>query len=217
MSLLNKSILVLIIFSSLSVNAQNQASEKSFNILLKQFDQYVGVKVPNCELIDENGNSVNLHEINCKLMVMDFWASWCVNCIRDFPESLKLYEKLIDNGFDSILWISISVDQDTVVWKKTISRLEVPGRNFLLNIESAKEDFHINEYPTYILLDEEKRILGFEIPSPHEGSYMEYFICKAFEGQTVAESFKKAIDIRDGFCYSTQYYNDWKEAKKLTQ
>ena len=216
MNLLFKITLLLISTYLLPVNAQKKATEESFKILYDRFNMYEGEKVPDCALLADNGEIIQLYELDCEVMILDFWASWCSNCISDFPDSIELIERLKNHGYESIKWISLSVDADTSAWQKTMLRLQVPGSNYLISQYEALEKFHVIDYPSYIILDKNKRILGYDILAPYSGSYMEYFICEAFKGQSAAVSFSKAIDIRDGYCYPSEYFKDWKETYNLT-
>lgn len=49
------------------------------------------------KLIDEDGNSFNFTETKGKVIVINFWATWCPPCIAEMPSLQKLYEKYGDN------------------------------------------------------------------------------------------------------------------------
>ena len=50
-------------------------------------------KAPDFTLSDINGKSLSLSSMRGKVVVLDFWGSWCVWCIRGIPDMKKYYEK----------------------------------------------------------------------------------------------------------------------------
>ena len=67
-----------------------------------------GVAMPNIEGVDSEGNKISLASIENKIVLVDFWASWCKPCIEAFPKMEKMYQEFKDvkigeaEGFD---WI----------------------------------------------------------------------------------------------------------------
>jgi thiol-disulfide isomerase/thioredoxin len=61
------------------------------------------------EFIDAiSGNAVSLRKLRGKVVVIDFWATWCGPCVAEMPEMKKLYSKYHDRGVD---FIGVSLDQ----------------------------------------------------------------------------------------------------------
>lgn len=58
-----------------------------------------GIKAPDFILKDVNGKQVSLHELKGKVVVLDFWATWCVPCIASMPAMEKVAEKHTDVVF----------------------------------------------------------------------------------------------------------------------
>ncbi len=56
-----------------------------------------------------DGRVVDLSKMNGKVVLIDFWATWCGPCVGEVPNVVKTYEKLHDKGFEII---GISLDQD---------------------------------------------------------------------------------------------------------
>ena len=70
---------------------------------------HVGMKAPDLALPDPNGKIRRLSDLRGKLVLLDFWASWCVPCRRANPEVVRLYHKYKDKGFTVY---SVSLDGD---------------------------------------------------------------------------------------------------------
>jgi thiol-disulfide isomerase/thioredoxin len=74
---------------------------------------HVGETAPGFTLKDFNGKSVSLSDYRGKVVIIDFWASWCAPCRSSMP-GLKGLHKLKDNGYDDVigLWESASASQN---------------------------------------------------------------------------------------------------------
>jgi len=67
-----------------------------------------GNPAPAFTLQDLNGNNVSLADFKGKVVILDFWATWCPPCIKEIPDFIELYQKYKDKGF---AMLGISLDQ----------------------------------------------------------------------------------------------------------
>jgi|SRR6476660_4969351 peroxiredoxin len=79
----------------------------------------VGEKASEISLPDTKGSNLSLSSLQGKVVLIDFWASWCGPCRRSEPELKKLYEKYQSKGFEIY---GISVDEDKFAWKTAIKQ-----------------------------------------------------------------------------------------------
>ena len=77
----------------------------------------VGQSAPEISLPGTNGNIINLSSLKGKVVLIDFWASWCGPCRRANPSVVKLYEKYKDKGFEVF---GVSIDSKKNGWLKAI-------------------------------------------------------------------------------------------------
>jgi peroxiredoxin len=87
-------------------------------ISLNLFSQMrTGQNATDLSLPDLNGKMVTLTDLKGKVVLIDFWASWCGPCRHNNPRLLKLYKKYHDKGFEIY---GISLDEDIDSWKKAV-------------------------------------------------------------------------------------------------
>jgi len=112
-----------------------------------------GQNAVDLSLPDLNGKTVSLSEFKGKVVLLDFWASWCGPCRHNNPRLVKLYNKFHDKGFEIY---GVSLDEDTKSWKKAV-------RNDKLNWVQVIDDkgwdaisivtYGINFIPSSFLID----------------------------------------------------------------
>ena len=68
-----------------------------------------GAKMPEIGLTDLSGKTVNVASLAGKVVVIDFWATWCAPCKEELPVLQKLYKKYAAQG---LVVVGVSVDKD---------------------------------------------------------------------------------------------------------
>ena len=79
----------------------------------------VGEMAPDIELADVNGNLKKLSSLKGKVVLLDFWASWCGPCRMENPNVVKAYREFESKGFTVF---SVSLDQNKDKWLGAISK-----------------------------------------------------------------------------------------------
>ena len=79
----------------------------------------VGDVAKDIELRTVNGKQVKLSDYRGKIVLVDFWASWCGPCRKANPGLLALYSKYKQQGFEIF---GVSLDEDKSAWKKAIAK-----------------------------------------------------------------------------------------------
>jgi thiol-disulfide isomerase/thioredoxin len=80
-----------------------------------------GGSAPDFSQSTPEGKPLSLSDFRGKVVLLDFWASWCGPCRRENPNVVKVYEKYKDKGFE-ILGISLDRDRD-----KWLAAIEADG------------------------------------------------------------------------------------------
>jgi thiol-disulfide isomerase/thioredoxin len=107
------------------------------------------VKVPEISLKDTSGKTVTLSSLKGKVVLIDFWASWCGPCRRANKHLKTLYAKYKDQG---LVILSISVDEDKSAWKKAINEDKTTWLHVLDDMNYANA-WKIQYIPTTFIVD----------------------------------------------------------------
>ena len=131
-----------------------------------------GATAPDFTANDINGKPFTLSSLKGKVVILDFWASWCVPCRKSNPHMKALYEKYHDKGLDMV-YVSDD-DGNPEAWKKAVEKDGLTGngfhhvlRGFKMNRETGERDttndisekYAIHFLPTKYLIDREGRIV----------------------------------------------------------
>ncbi|MEI6266129.1 MAG: TlpA disulfide reductase family protein [Sphingobacteriia bacterium] len=113
-----------------------------------------------------DGNIVDVAALKGKVILIDFWGSWCVPCRLSHPALKELYAKYESKGFEIIgisnEWSSgQSIAVQTSKWKKAVKEDGINWLHILYNpeIRDLVKEFDINAYPTKFLIDQNGKFI----------------------------------------------------------
>lgn len=101
---------------------------------------------------------------------IDFWATWCKPCIREFPDLAILKEEYKD---ENIKFVSISIEQERDQWVSYVNRENLTGYHYWVDLPNKKiydEGFNITMIPRFVLIDDEGNIVDANAPRPSSGA-----------------------------------------------
>ena len=120
----------------------------------------VGVEAPDSTLPDTNGVIVSLKDLRGKVVVVDFWASWCRPCRMENPNMVKLYQKYHEKGLEIL---GVSLDGDRESWMKAIHQDGLYWTQVSdlkrWNCAAARQ-YNVTGIPFTLLLDKEGKIVA---------------------------------------------------------
>ncbi|HWB63996.1 MAG TPA: TlpA disulfide reductase family protein, partial [Chitinophagales bacterium] len=92
----------------------------------------VGKPAPDIDLKNPEGKTIKLSSLKGKVVLLDFWASWCGPCRMEMPNVVAAYKKYKDKGFTVY---SVSLDRDADAWKGAIKNLGMVWENHVSDLK----------------------------------------------------------------------------------
>jgi thiol-disulfide isomerase/thioredoxin/Tfp pilus assembly protein PilF len=118
---------------------------------------------PNFQFQSLQGDQFTLQQLKGRVLVMDFWATWCPPCRASVPELKDLTRKYSTN---KLVLISVSADDDEVAWKDFIAKKAMEWPQYRDANHAVLDAFNVHSYPTYLVIDGDgiikKRIVGLD-------------------------------------------------------
>ncbi len=133
--------------------AQYKAIKESLEIEKKQQEMANGTTpAPAFTLKDLEGKDVSLSDFKGKWVILDFWGSWCIWCIKGFPELKEAYAKYKDK----LEVIGIDCNETEEAWKAGVAKYELPWVNvYCPKGNPLFEQYGIQGFPTKAIIDPE--------------------------------------------------------------
>jgi cytochrome c biogenesis protein CcmG/thiol:disulfide interchange protein DsbE len=125
----------------------------------RESSQTQGAMAPDFMLKDIEGRDVRLSQYRGKVVLLEFWATWCPPCKATIPELVAVQNKFGDRGF---ALLGVSVDEDLDLAQKLSKFSKEHGINYsvLLGNEKVHRAYHVGSIPVSFLIDKEGRIIN---------------------------------------------------------
>ncbi len=132
-------------------------------------------KAYNFNLLDQNGNPVQLADFTGKNVYLNFWASWCLPCIAEINNHNEIQRTYNNKNFITIM---ISVDEDINAWKKALSNYD---KNIIqLNVKGMEnevvEKYNVKSIPKSFMINKDGIIIHSTVPSPTNINVHKYLL-----------------------------------------
>jgi peroxiredoxin len=124
---------------------------------------------PNFTLKDEDGKSVQLSDYRGKVVLLNFWATWCGPCKIEIPWFVEFERKHKDQGF-AVVGISMDEDGWQVV-KPFVSDAGINYRILMANDSVAQLYGGVDSLPTTFIIDRDGRIAAVHVGLVSKSSY----------------------------------------------
>lgn len=136
----------------------------------------VGQQAPEIALSKTDGSSFSLSSLKGKVVLIDFWATWCAPCVGEQPELKTLYETFSDQVKGQKFEIlGVSLDKNKESWQKAIDRfgigwIQVSDLKFWKS--PVAKAYEIEELPFNVMIDGQGKIIAKNL----HGKELEEFI-----------------------------------------
>jgi thiol-disulfide isomerase/thioredoxin len=145
----------LIYLQALSVLAQEASSART--------------PAPNWKLTDLNGKRVSLSDFSGKVVILDFWATWCMPCRIEIPHFVELQKQYGANGL-AVIGVSLD-EQGPDVVKRFVKQFEVNCSILIGNEKIAEKYGGIVAVPTTFVIDRQGRIVSQHVGYDDKASF----------------------------------------------
>ena len=120
----------------------------------------IGQFAPEISLPSPDGKEIALSSLKGKLVLIDFWASWCGPCRKEMPNVVKIYSKFKNKGFEIY---GVSLDQDKEKWMEAITKdginwPQVSDLKYWDNV--AAKIYNVQGIPYTVLIDKDGKIIA---------------------------------------------------------
>ena len=107
------------------------------------------------------GTKTSLSQFKGNVLLVDFWARWCGICIKNIPYLKKLIAEMKNRPLKVI---SVSIDDNPVIWKKAIKKNSFPGVDLYDSNGLLSTYFKVLWVPRYIIIDSDGTVANKDAP-----------------------------------------------------
>ncbi len=160
--------------------------ESGYKYLIIDYVKAIQRTNPGQMYIDFTQKDVNGHDFTmssfigkAKVIILDFWASWCPDCRKENPQLVKVYNKYKDKGLDIV---SVSLDTDENAWKKGIADDNLSWMNHVSDLKgwnnAVANQYTIAFIPQNLILDQNGKIIEKNLPMEKLDEFLSGFLKK---------------------------------------
>lgn len=167
----------------------------------------IGQFCPNISLTkitNTNKKTINISDFKGKLLILDFWATWCAPCVNAMPENNMLQQKLMDK----VQFLLVGNQSKKIIDTYIKSIEKVKGIRFVL--PSIYEDdllsqmFPHHYIPHYVWINQNGKVIAIS----NADHITEENITKAFSEENISLAVKQDRKLRTNINYTKPFYNE---------
>ena len=142
----------------------------SFSAFAAKSNKKEDVKMPNIVLYDQYGKKHSLEEYKGKVVVINYWATWCGYCVRELPEFEKVYKEFGSNKKDVVILgvagpktkenpNNVDVEKDKII--SFLKKKNVTYPTLMDEAGKSFDDYAIKYFPTTYVINKDGYLEGF--------------------------------------------------------
>lgn len=140
-------LLAVVVLMSVALNAQPKFGQQAYEIALPTI----------------KGDTVKLSSLKGKVVLIDFWASWCTPCRLTNRKMVKIYPKYKEKGFEIL---GVSLDKERAEWVEAVGKDRIPWLQVNDNggwDARTITQWNIYQIPASYLIDKEGKVVGVDL------------------------------------------------------
>jgi thiol-disulfide isomerase/thioredoxin len=133
----------------------------------------VGQKFPDIVMKSPDGKMISLSSLKGKVVLIDFWASWCAPCRKENPLIVEAYHKYKDDTFKNgkgFTVYSVSLDMKQTSWVEAIEKDKLDWPYHVSDLKGWRSDavkqYNLTAVPRSYLIDGDGVIIGTNLRGP---------------------------------------------------
>ncbi|MBS1550101.1 MAG: redoxin family protein [Bacteroidetes bacterium] len=134
-------------------------------------NQQKGSPLPAIILEDAEGKKVDFSKFKGKMVVVDFWATWCGPCRQTKPQ-FEFQARKFEYAND-VVFIAISVDSEKQKWKNEIKNNKSQVQQYWMGWSPVMKALGINGIPRFMMVDREGKMHNATMPFPSDSNFEE--------------------------------------------
>ncbi len=148
--------------------------------------------IPALKTVDIAGKEFDLAKLKGKVVLVDFWATWCPPCLKEMPKLQKMHKAMHDKGFEIVGVANNSKDDLT---EHFTSNSKVPWATIADEDNKVSGDFKVRKWPTTILIDRKGKLVGINLPADQLlGSILKELNLKPDETKKLRDALKELAE-----------------------
>lgn len=138
---------------------QNFFPQKNSSGVVSSVERVENINLDNLGVVDIQGRAVTQENVQNKIIIFNFWASWCAPCVKEVPSLIRFSKKLKDD----VVVIAISGDSELGEVKAFLKSFpELQSENSFVVFDQSKQHlelFKVNKLPETYIFDRNQKFV----------------------------------------------------------
>lgn len=139
----------------------------------------VGAVAPSFEIKDRNGRVYTARDFGGKLLILNFWATWCPPCVEETPRLSRLQEILAKDG---VVILAVSIDKKEETYKKFVDRFQVKFATAWDPDARISASFGTYRFPESYVINREGKVVATYTDGEPDGTWLAPHVIDSLKG-----------------------------------